>query len=41
MKQEWYLLDSMVDLFKEIKEGVSFSEAANTPIPEGGVVNIA
>ena len=31
----------MVDLFEKIEEGVEFSEAANTPIPEGKVFNIA
>ena len=40
MKQEWSLLDSMVDLFEQIEEGVEFTEAANTPIPGGEVVNI-
>ena len=41
MKQEWSLLDPMVDLFEQIEEGVEFTEAANTPIPGGKVVNIA
>ena len=41
MKQEWSLLDPMADLFKLIKEGVDFAEAANTPIPGGKVFNIA
>ena len=41
MKQEWSLLDTMVDLFEKIKEAVKFAEAANTPIPVGKVVNIA
>ena len=41
MKQEWALLDPMVELFEQIEEGVEFTEAANTPIPEGKVVNIA
>ena len=41
MKQEWSLLDPMVDLFKKIEEGLEFSEAANTPISGGKVVNIA
>ena len=41
MKQEWSLLDPMVDLFKLIEEGVDFAEAANTPIPGGKVFNIA
>ena len=41
MKQEWSLLDPMVDLFEQIEEGVEFAEAANTPIPGGKVVNIA
>ena len=40
MKQEWSLLDPMVDLFEQIEEGVEFVEAANTPIPGGKVVNI-
>ena len=31
----------MVDLFEQIEEGVDFSEDANTPIPEGKLVNIA
>ena len=31
----------MVGLFKQIEEGVEFSEATNTPIPGGKVVNIA
>ena len=41
MKQEWLLLDPMVDLFEQIEEGVEFSETSNTPIPGGNVVNIA
>ena len=41
MKQEWLLLDPMVDLFEQIEEGVDFAEAANTPIPGGKAVNIA
>ena len=41
MKQEWSLLDPIVDLFEKIKEVVEFIEAANTPIPGGKVVNIA
>ena len=41
MKQEWLLLEPMVDLFEKIEEGVEFSEAANTPIPGGKVVKIA
>ena len=41
MKQEWSLLDPMVDLFEQIEEGVDFAEAANTPIPGGKLVNIA
>ena len=40
-KQEGLLLDPMVDLFEKIEEGVEFTEAANTPIPGGKVVNIA
>ena len=35
MKQEWLLLDPMVDLFEQIEEGVEIIEAANTPIPGG------
>ena len=35
MKQEWSLLDPMVDLFEQIEEGVEFAEAANTPILRG------
>ena len=31
----------MVDLFEQIKEGVYFAEAANTPIPGGKLVNVA
>ena len=31
----------MVELFEKNEEGVEFSEAANTPIPGGKVVNIA
>ena len=30
-----------MDLFEKIEEGVEFSEASNTPIPVGKVVNIA
>ena len=41
MKQEWSLIDPMVDLFEQIEEGVEFVEAANTPIPGGKVFNIA
>ena len=41
MKQQWSLLDPMVYLFDKIEEGLEFSVAANTPIPEGKVVNIA
>ena len=41
MKQEWSLLDPMVELFEPIEEGVEFSEASNNPIPGGKVVNIA
>ena len=41
MKQEWSLLDPIMDIFEQIEEGVEFAEAANTPIPEGKVVNIA
>ena len=41
MKQEWSLLDPMVELFEKIEERVEFTEAANTPIPGGKVVNIS
>ena len=41
MKQEWLLLDPMVDLFEPIEEGVEFTEAANSQILGGKVVNIA
>ena len=41
MKQEWLLLDPMVDLFEKIEEGIDFAEAANTPIPGRKMVNIA
>ena len=41
IKQEWLLLDTMVDLFEQIEEGVESAEAANTPIPGGKVVNIS
>ena len=41
MKQEWSLLDPIVDLLEQIEVGVEFAEAANTPIPGGKVVNIA
>ena len=41
MKQEWSLLDPIVDLFEQIEEGLEFSEASNTPILGGKVVNIA
>ena len=41
MKQEWSLLDSIVDLFEQVEEGVEFAEAANTPIQGGKVANIA
>ena len=41
MKEEWSLLDPMVDLFEKIKEGVDFEESANIPIPGGKVVNTA
>ena len=41
MKQEWSLLDPMVDLFEKIEELVDFTESVNTPIPGGKVVNIA
>ena len=41
MKQEWLLLDPIVDIFEQIEEGVVLSEAANPPIPGGKMVNIA
>ena len=41
MKQEWSLLDPMMDLFEKIEQGVECIEAANTPIPGGKLVNIA
>ena len=41
MKQEWSLLDPILDLFEQIEEGVKFAEAASTPIPGSKVVNIA
>ena len=41
MKQEWYILDPMVELFEKIKEGVEFAEADNTLIRGGKLVNIA
>ena len=41
MKQEWLLIDPMVDLFDQIEEGVEFAESANPPIPGGKVVTIA
>ena len=41
MKQEWSLLDPMVERFEQVEEGSELVEAANTPIPGGKVVNIA
>ena len=41
MKQEWLLLDPIVDFLEQIEEGVYFIEASNTPIPGGNVVNMA
>ena len=41
INQLWSLLDSMVDLFEKIKEGVEFAEAANTPVLKGEEVSIA
>ena len=41
LRQEWSLLDPIVDLFEKIEEVAEFAEAANTPIPGGNVVNIA
>ena len=41
MKQEWSLLDLIMDIFEQIEEGMEFVEAANNPIPGGKVVNIA
>ena len=40
MKQEWSLLDPMMDLFEKIEEVVEFVEAENTPIPGLKVVNV-
>ena len=40
-KQEWSLLDPMVELFEKTEEGAEFAEAANTPIPRGKVFDIA
>ena len=36
MKQLCSLLDTIVDIFEKIEEGVDFAEAANTPIPWRG-----
>ena len=41
MKQEWSLLDPMVNIFEQIDSVVEFAEAANTPIPGGKLVNTA
>ena len=41
MKQEWSLLDPMVDIFEKIEEVLEFVEATNTPIPGVKAVNIA
>ena len=41
MKQEWSLLDPMVDIFEQIEKWVKFVEASNTTIPGGGVASIA
>ena len=40
IKQEWSLLEPMVDLFQKIEEGEEFYEATNNPLPGGKVVNI-
>ena len=40
MNQECSIIEPMVDIFEQIEQGVEFVEAANTPIPEGKVVNI-
>ena len=40
MKQEWFLLNPMVDLFEKIEEGSKLDETANIPTPGGKVVNI-
>ena len=40
INQEWSVLDQMVDLFKQVEEGLEFSETTNTPIPGGKEVNI-
>ena len=39
-KQEWSLLDLMVDLFDKIEEVVELTKAINTPIPGLKLVNI-
>ena len=41
IKQEWSLLDPMVDIFAKIEEGLDFTEADNILIRGGKVVNIA
>ena len=40
MKQKSFLLYPTVDLFEKIEEGMEILEAANTPLPEGRMVNI-
>ena len=41
MKQEWSLLEPMVELFEKNEEGDEFGETANIPIPGWKVVNIS
>ena len=41
MKQEWSLLDQMVDLFEQIEEEKEFSEVSNTATPGGKVLSIS
>ena len=41
MKEEWLLLDPMMDLFEKNEEVVEFVESANTPTPGGKLVNIS
>ena len=41
MKQEWSLLDQMVDLFEQIEEEKEFLEVSNTATPGGKVLSIS
>ena len=41
MKEEWSLLDPMVDIFEKTEEGLDFTESDKTLIRGGKVVNIA